>query len=118
MNGTHASADEFWAAARCVLERPGVTRSTMMGYPCLRLHGDFFASWDDHHGALVVKLDRATVADLLEDGVGAPFAPSGRQFREWISIPLGSSGSWPDHLDDAFDCAVERAARPTPKRAR
>ena len=32
-----ASAEErFWAVAGPVLDRPGVTRSTMMGLPCLR----------------------------------------------------------------------------------
>ena len=118
MSGPSGPDDEFWEAARGVLERPGVTRSTMMGYPCLRLQGDFFASWDPHHRALVVKLDRATVTTLLETGVGEPFAPSGRQFREWISIPAASRRSWPDHLDDAFDRAVERAATQPSRRAR
>jgi hypothetical protein len=45
VSSTPASDDEFWDAAAPLLQRPGVTRSTMMGYPCLRLHGDFFASW-------------------------------------------------------------------------
>jgi hypothetical protein len=112
MSATPAPDGEFWEAAAALLVRPGVSRSTMMGYPCLRLHGDFFASFDPHHDALVVKLDRSTVADLIIAGMGEPFAPNGRQFREWISIPARSSHVWPDHLDTAFDRAVERAARP------
>ena len=115
---TSATDDEFWGAAASLLERPGVTRSTMMGYPCLRLHGDFFASWDPHQHALVVKLDRQTVTALIADGLGEPFAPSGRPFREWISIPPSERESWPDRLDASFDCAVERAATPRVKRAR
>lgn len=113
-----AADDEFWEAAAPLLRRSGVTRSTMMGYPCLRLHGDFFASWDPHQHALVVKLDRQTVTALIEGGLGETFAPSGRPFREWVSIPPSARESWPDHLDAAFDCAVERAATPRVKRAR
>ncbi|MDP2292609.1 MAG: hypothetical protein Q8M22_15570 [Actinomycetota bacterium] len=113
-----AADDEFWEAAASLLERPGVTRSTMMGYPCLRLLGDFFASWDPHQHALVVKLDRQTVTVLVAEGLGEPFAPGGRPFREWLSIPPSERESWPDRLDAAFDCAVERAAAPRVKRAR
>jgi hypothetical protein len=115
---TSAGVDEFWEHAALLLERPGVTRSTMMGYPCLRLHGDFFASWDPHAHALVLKLDRQTVTSLIADGLGGPFAPSGRPFREWVSIPLSARTSWPDRLDAAFDCAVARAATTRVKRAR
>lgn len=119
MSAEPAGDHEFWEAAAPLLERAGVTRSTMMGYPCLRLHGDFFASFDPHHDALVVKLDASMVAELLVDGRGEPFAPNGRQFREWISIPVASIASWPDHLDTAFDLAVHRAAvpRPNPRRS-
>ena len=51
----------FWALADPLLAQAGVTRSTMMGYPCLRLHGDFFACLDRRDGALVIKLDEAQV---------------------------------------------------------
>lgn len=118
MSSSPVPGDELFEAAAPVLDRPGVTRSTMMGYPCLRLHGDFFASWDPHGRALVVKLDRASVAALLGDGLGEPFAPNGRPFREWISIPAASSDAWPRHLDTAFELAVERAVTPRRQRAR
>ena len=101
----------FWGVAETLLERPGVTRSTMMGYPCLRFHGDFFASWDRDRGSLVVKLDRTAVAELIAHGPAEPFAPSGRPFREWASIPSNAKGSWPRRLDDAFDYAVRRSLR-------
>ena len=51
---------QFWKMATPLLARPGIARSTMMGYPCLRLHGDFFASWDQAADHLVVKLDDGT----------------------------------------------------------
>lgn len=82
----------------------------MMGYPCLRLHGDFFASWDPHQHAVVVKLDRQTVTALIAGGLGEPFAPSGRPFREWLSIPPSASESWPARLDAAFDLASSRTS--------
>jgi hypothetical protein len=117
---TAAQPDDhtFWDVAASVLERRGVTRSTMMGYPCLRLHGDFFASWDPTHDALIVKLDRPSVADSIAAGEGQPFAPNGRTFREWISIPATDAGSWSAHLDRAFELAVARAAKPPTRQRR
>lgn len=56
----------FWALAEPLLEQAGVTRSTMMGFPCLRLDGDFFASCDHRTGELVVKLDEQRVSALDE----------------------------------------------------
>ena len=90
------------------LVRPGVSRSTMMGYPCLRLDGDFFASWDPHHEQLIVKLDQPTATALIDAGRAEPFAPSGRRFREWIAVPVARQRSWRRFLDDAFDHAVAR----------
>ena len=90
----------------------------MMGYPCLRLNGDFFASWDPHTASVVVKLDRPTTAALIDRGVGSVFAPGGRAFREWVSIPDTSRDAWPDHLETAFEMAVARAGRQAPKRGR
>lgn len=82
----------------------------MMGFPCLRYHGDFFASWDPRNDALVVKLDKPTVAATIAAGGGEPFAPSGRQFREWVSIPSAKVESWDDQLDAAFDHSIARSA--------
>jgi hypothetical protein len=66
---------QFWERAAPLLARPGVARSTVMGYPCLRLHGDFFACWDQATNQLVVKLDHNTVEALINNGDGLPFAP-------------------------------------------
>ena len=46
----------FWALAKPLLDEPPVTRSTMMGFPCLRFEGRFFASIDRESKDLVVKL--------------------------------------------------------------
>lgn len=65
----------FWLLARPLLEQLGVTRSTMMGFACLRLDGDFFASIDHRTGSLVVKLDEPTVDHLLDTGDCAAVLP-------------------------------------------
>jgi hypothetical protein len=98
----------FWMLAEPLLDQAGVTRSTMMGFPCLRLNGDFFASCDRSTGDLVVKLDATRVAQLIDAGRAEPFAPSGRRFREWAVIPTRRSRSWAALLDEALDASAER----------
>ena len=70
-----------------LLYDPAIGRATMMGYPCVRLAGRFLASYDDRADCLVVKLPRERVTELVENGDGGPFAPAGKVFREWVSIP-------------------------------
>jgi hypothetical protein len=59
----------FWELAAPLLEQAGITRSTMMGFPCLRLHGDFFATCDRRSGDLVVKLDEEQITRLIDAGL-------------------------------------------------
>lgn len=110
MTARTSDEDRFWDLAGSLLDRPGVSRSTMMGYPCLRLDGDFFASWDPAHERLVVKLDAARASALIDAGRAEPFAPNGRRFKEWVSVPATKRRSWGRLLDDAFERAVTRAA--------
>jgi hypothetical protein len=88
-----------------LLYDPAIGRSTMMGYPCVRRAGRFFASFDHRVEALVVKLPRERVADLIGDGVGEPFAPNGRVFREWVTIPDTDPKVWEQLLAEARDFA-------------
>lgn len=81
------SEERFWELAAPLETHPAVRRSTMMGLPCLRYDGRFFASFDRRDQALLIKLDRQRVTDLIDDGIGQPFAPAGRVFREWVAIP-------------------------------
>jgi hypothetical protein len=110
--------ERFWRLADPLLERAGVTRSTMMGYPCLRLDGDFFACCDHPTGHLVVKLDEARVTELVDAGRAEPFAPNGRRFREWVSIPDRFSRTWPTLLDEALRSSAERRSAPRAPRTR
>lgn len=107
MTAAEAEA-EFWALASPLLEHAGVTRSTMMGYPCLRLDGDFFAIWDPLHERLIVKLDATTVRALIDAEEAEPFAPAGRRFREWAALPIDRSASWNGLLERALQTAVNR----------
>lgn len=104
----HPGERHFWALAAPLLQQPGVTRSTMMGFACLRLDGDFFATCDHRTGNLVVKLDEQRVASLVDRGIAEPFAPNGRRFREWASIPLPQRRRWGRLLDDALELAAAR----------
>jgi hypothetical protein len=108
--GTEGEA-RFWELAAPLLDQAGVTRSTMMGFPCLRLHGEFFASVDRRTGDLVVKLDEDRVTRLVDEARAEPFAPNGRRFREWATIPWSQRRAWSRHLDDALAAAAARGAR-------
>ncbi len=88
-----------------LLYDPAVGRSTMMGYPCVRRAGRFFASFDTRAEALVVKLPRERVAELIAEGTGEPFAPNGRVFREWATIPDPDPPLWEQLLAEARDFA-------------
>jgi hypothetical protein len=101
VTGAFTEAD-FWAVAEPLLTSAIVTRSTMMGLPCLRVGGRFFASFDRKTAALLVKLPVTRVDELIQAGQAERFAPSGRPFREWASIDSGRSDIWPPLLDEAL----------------
>jgi hypothetical protein len=108
--------ERFWNLADPLLAQAGVTRSTMMGFPCLRLAGDFFAGCDRRTGHLVVKLDEERATALIDAGRAEAFAPAGRPFREWVSIPDRFARSWPGFLDEALHCSAERRSAPRASR--
>jgi hypothetical protein len=88
-----------------LLYDPAIGRATMMGYPCVRLAGKFLASYDTKAGSLVVKLPPDRVTELVENGAGDPFAPAGKVFREWVSIPTVDRTLWRTLLTEAADFA-------------
>ena len=65
-------------------------------------------SCDRGSGDLVVKLDEQRVAALVDAGQAEPFAPHGRRFREWASIPTRRHRSWAKLLDESLECAARR----------
>jgi hypothetical protein len=102
-----ASAREqlFWQLAQDLLRAPAITRSTMMGYPCLRHNGAFFACVERSTGNLIVKLPKQRVAELVAAGQALSFAPNGRAFREWAAIPDPDKREWRALLDEALSFA-------------
>jgi hypothetical protein len=98
----------FASLSEHLVQEAGVTRSKMMGFPCLRLDGAFFASCDHRTGDLVVKLNEQRVSELLDAHRGEPFAPNGRRFREWVAIPARDQRRWPKLLDEALRLAAKR----------
>jgi hypothetical protein len=102
MTDTDAGRQAYDKRSERLLEHPGVTRSTMMGLPCLRVDGAFFASWDRTTGALLVKLPAAEVDSLIASGKAESFAPAGRRFKEWAAIPHARVRAWSSLLDRAY----------------
>jgi hypothetical protein len=43
------------------------------------------------------------VGELIANGVGEPFAPAGRVFREWVAIPQPDRERWQRLLTEARD---------------
>ena len=105
-----APSELFEDLAADWIARPSVTRSTMMGLPCLRRDGAFFAAFDHRTGDLLVKLDESTVDALVRGDLARPFAPAGRRFRQWAAVPVDLAPTWPDLLETAHDRADDAAA--------
>jgi hypothetical protein len=103
---------DFWAAAGHVLRRDDVETGTMMGFPCVRTRGAFFASSERRTGDLVVKLPAARVQTLIASGEAVPFAPNGRVFREWARLPERDERRWRELIDEALDFVQAGAVVP------
>ena len=84
------SEAKFWDLAEPLLGRADVTRSTMMGLPCLRWNGAFFASSDRRTGDLLVKLAESRVDQLV--AAGSELSDSNRK-RVPSPYPAGHSNA-------------------------
>ncbi len=101
MSVDHAAA--FWdLIARIRANDARVQEGTIMGGRCARVGGEFLALVDFKGSGLVVKLPAPRVAELIEAGVGQPFAPAGRVFREWVSIPDLDVDVWQGLLEEGI----------------
>ena len=65
-----------------------------MGFLCLRVEEQFFATCDHRTGELMVKLPRERVQELIDGGSAHPFAPVGRVFRGRALIPERDEQRW------------------------
>ncbi|MDJ0757280.1 MAG: hypothetical protein QNJ45_27350 [Ardenticatenaceae bacterium] len=91
----------FWDLAQPLLVSGEAERGTMMGFPCLRVKGKFFASLEKDTNDLIVKLPAERVRTLIDQGQAQPFAPNGRTFREWALIPHPDEKQWAGYLEEA-----------------
>ncbi len=76
------------------LEDPRVEEGTIMNGRCVRVSGEFLGLVDYRGSGLVVKLPRNRVQQLIDDGVGRPFAPAGKVFGELVSVPERNRRRW------------------------
>lgn len=91
----------FWSlAAELKTQHPSVVEGTIMNGRCLRVGTEFLALADYKGAGLVVKLPRKRVEELVASGVGQPFAPAGRVFKEWVSVPKPDRRQWRSLLQE------------------
>lgn len=101
----------FWSlAAELMAEQPSVVEGTIMNGRCLRVAEEFLALVDYKRSGLVVKLSRPRVAELIDAGVGKPFAPAGRVFGEWVSVPEPDRRRWRALLREGATHAMRPSA--------
>jgi 3-methyladenine DNA glycosylase AlkC len=87
--------DLFWElAAELQAEDPRVVEGTIMNGRCLRIGKEFLALVDYKGSGLVVKLPKGRVAELIDEGKGEAFAPAGKVFKEWLSVPKPDQRRW------------------------
>lgn len=99
----------FWALADDFIAEGTVEEGTMMGHHCLRSTrgGGFVATVERSSGDLVAKLPRARVEELIDAGIGAPFAPAGKVFREWVAVSTEYVDQWESLVSESIEFVSE-----------
>jgi TfoX/Sxy family transcriptional regulator of competence genes len=79
---------------------PDVSQTQMMGMPSLKARGKLFAGFSAN--ALVVKVGKDRVGELVGSGRGEPFDPSGRDrpMRDWVVLSLPAD-DWSELAEEA-----------------
>jgi len=96
--------DLFWElVAELKGEDPRIVEGTIMNGRCVRVGEEFLALADFKGSGLVVKLPRTRVDELIDEGVGRPFAPAGKIFKEWLSVPEPDRRRWRALLREGVD---------------
>jgi hypothetical protein len=78
-----------------------IEEGTIMGGRCARVAGEFLGLVDYKNSGMVVKLPRSRVDELIAQGIGQPFAPAGKVFREWVAIAKPDRRRWSKLLVEA-----------------
>lgn len=96
---TASTEQLFWRLAAELMRRdPRVEEGTIMNGRCLRVGKEFLALIDYKGSGLVVKLPKARVEELVAAGVGKPFGPARKIFKEWLSVPKADPTLWRELL--------------------
>jgi hypothetical protein len=103
--------EPFWRLAETFLAEPSVSKGTLMGFPCLRINAEFFATVDHRNGHLIVKLHSERVKQIIAEGDGLPFSPAGRVFREWVEISDYSKPLWTQLLQEAKEFVTNKGKK-------
>ena len=96
----------FWELAEPFMAAGKAEEGVLMRSQCLRVKGEFMAMPEYRTGDLIVKLPADRVAELVDSGVGMPFAPAGRVFTEWVQVPGRDASRWEGLLDEAHAFAA------------
>lgn len=91
-------SEQFWDAAAPLMAEGLLEEGTIMGGPCVRSGGEFVGMPHHKGPGLVVKLDRSAVDAMIDSGEGAPFAPAGKVFREWVLVEAHDEPRWQELL--------------------
>jgi hypothetical protein len=107
----------FWGlASELMAEDESIVESTIMNGPCLRVGTEFLALVDFKGSGLVVKLPKSRVSELIAMGDGRPFAPAGKVFAEWLSVPAPDRRRWRGLLREGVEFA-KSSSRKRPGRS-
>lgn len=113
--GTTESERLFWSlAAKLRRDDTRIVEGTIMNGRCLRVGEEFLALVDYKGSGLVVKLPLDRVTDLTDAGIGQSFAPAGRVFKEWVSIPEPNRKLWAQLLGEGVAFVSKAVARKGP----
>lgn len=77
--------------------RPGM----MMGFPCLKIKGHYYACKDKRSSALIIKLSEKRVNALIISGEALPFTPAGQLFSLWAVMEVFHENLWRGVLREA-----------------
>ena len=85
----------FWDLVNELREHDDrIEEGTIMGGRCARVSGEFLGLVDYKGSGMVIKLPRQRVDELIAEGIGQPFGPAGKVFREWVAIPHTDRRRW------------------------
>ena len=92
------------AVEKIILEE-GVELSTMMSSPCLRYMGNFIAMMFDREDALIIKVSKERVDELIDEGIGREFNFTKKKFKEWVLIPADYENRYEAFIYEALEFA-------------